>query len=162
MATNYNKPMTTFKNRTCALCGYKTTYRDEVPERCRNCGHPYDKPVTVKTFGSEKAKPTTHRQYRVYCRACNEKSIVWQGKKKIGRPVCPHCGEAQKLNVSSIKDSGDCVSNELWSGSLSTGPNMVPRIRPKKKFVVCGNCGRKMGYLLKKPEQCNRCNEPFS
>ena len=147
----------------CPLCDkFLVSKGNKSPEKCGNCGHDYNEPVTIQTFGAEKAKPATHKQYRVFCRSCNQKSIVWRSKKASGRPVCPHCGEVSKLNVSSISPSGDCITTTLWGESYGTAVRKLSPTKPKKKMIACEECGLRHHYLIKVPARCSRCGREFT
>ena len=151
------------KHMTCELCG--TTHMHKIgtpaPTICHRCNHKYGEVVPIHTYASDKAKPTTHNQMRIYCQVCKHRAVVWLSKKNRKPNECPKCGETgYKVRSTKIRAEGECKIDTVWERQQFPRPTSLST-KPKKKRFHCDECGRPHFYLIRPPGKCANCGKDF-
>jgi len=145
--------------RFCKVCGSRNSGSpSEAVWRCTVCSADNDKNKPMLTYTSEEVSLSTHVQFRVACRVCGHRSIVWT-KKDDNVEACPKCGSPTGLFRNRLKSRGEFVSMTVW-GTDPVGISAAPR--PERHYTRCPHCNTSNGYLMTIPKLCIKCKKPMT
>lgn len=107
------------------------------------------------TDTNPEATYTTHYQTRWICRECGDSGIAWVKKGDLLKR-CPKCYKnLAKTSTTKIDPKG--VIKRIWNSDSRISRLDKYSLKPKRRRVVCGNCGSHNFYYELSPKRCNDC-----